>query len=261
MELLEKNGVPIPRGRVAKSASEADAVARSLNTEDLVIKAQVLAGGRGKGHFDSGLKGGVKLVNGVDEIKPLADQMIGHKIFTKQTGAFGRKCNAVQIVERKYLRREFYFALVMDRAAQGPVIVASSEGGMDIEAVAATTPEAIVTHPININEGLSRFEAISVAEKIGMKGNTAEQAADIFLKLYNIFVQNDATLIEINPLGETSDRQVLCMDAKFGFDDNASFRHPDVYALRDTTQEDPREVAAHKWDLNYIGLEGHIGCL
>ncbi|KAI8929653.1 ATP-grasp domain-containing protein [Entophlyctis helioformis] len=261
MGLLQKYGIKTPRGSVAHSAADADKVAKALGTNDLVIKAQVLAGGRGKGHFDSGLKGGVRVVYSPNDIKGLAEKMLGKKLITKQTGAAGRICNAVYVVERLYVRREFYFAIIMDRATQGPVIVASSQGGMDIETVAAESPDAIITHPIDINTGLKLTDAKNVAVKLGFEGESVDEAADTFMKLYQIFVEKDSTMIEINPLAEIQNGDVMCMDAKFGFDDNADFRQKDVFALRDTTQEDPREVAAAKWNLNYIGLDGNIGCL
>ncbi|KAI8807052.1 ATP-grasp domain-containing protein [Cladochytrium replicatum] len=261
MGVLAQYGVNIPRGGIAKTPAEAEQVARSLGVDDLVIKAQVLAGGRGKGQFDSGLKGGVKLVYSPEEIRGLAEQMIGHKLITKQTGAGGRICNSVFIVERKWVRREFYFAITMDRTVQGPVIIASSQGGMDIEQVAHESPEAIVTLPVDIKTGLTVEGAKEVATKLGFTGKGHEQAVDIFQKLYRLFIEKDASLVEINPLAELANGEVMCMDAKVGFDDNADFRQTDVFDLRDTTQEDPREVAAAKFHLNYIGLDGNIGCL
>ncbi|TPX39233.1 succinate---CoA ligase (ADP-forming) [Synchytrium endobioticum] len=261
MGLLQQYGVKVPRGFVAKSTDEAEAVAKKLGTEDMVIKAQVLAGGRGKGVFDNGLKGGVRVVYSPTEVKMFADKMLGHKLFTKQTGAQGRVCNAVYIVERLYVRREFYFAILMDRGSGGPVLVASSQGGVDIEQVAAENPDAIVRLPVDIFKGLAREDAVQVAEKLGFHGKAVDQAADTFLKLYKIFIEKDATMIEINPLAEVSTGDVVCMDAKFGFDDNADFRQSDIFNLRDHSQEDPREVAAAKYGLNYIGLDGSIGCL
>ncbi|KAJ3131508.1 hypothetical protein HDU88_003393 [Geranomyces variabilis] len=265
MGLLKQYGIQVPHGAVATSAAQAEEIARGLSSADYVIKAQVLAGGRGKGHFDSGLKGGVRVVYSPTEVKMFAEKMLGHKLITKQTGAGGRECNAVYVVERLYVRREYYFAIIQDRATQGPVIVASSQGGMDIETVAAETPEALVTHSVDINVGLKREDAIKVAKKLGFTGNTLEEAADTFERLYKLFIEKDSTMIEINPLAEVhkegGESTVMCMDAKFGFDDNAEFRQKDIFALRDTTQEDPREVAAAKWNLNYIGLDGSIGCL
>ncbi|KAJ2899250.1 succinate--CoA ligase beta chain [Coemansia aciculifera] len=259
--LLSEAGIKVPRGHVASTPEEAFQAAKDIGASDLVIKAQVLAGGRGKGHFDSGLKGGVKVIYSPEEARDLARKMLNHKLFTKQTGAHGKECNKVFIVERKYVRREYYFAILMDRATKGPVLVASAQGGVDIETVAAEDPEAIIKLPVDINQGLSLESALELASKLGFVGNAREEAADTFLKLYKLFLAKDATQIEINPLVETADHQVMCMDAKFGFDDNASFRQKDVFSLRDPTQEDPREVQAEKWDLNYIGLDGRIGCL
>ncbi|KAI9209759.1 ATP-grasp domain-containing protein [Polychytrium aggregatum] len=261
MGLLSQYGIKTPRGSVATNPQQAENIAKEIASEDLVIKAQVLAGGRGKGTFDSGLKGGVRVVYSPAEVKTYAEKMLGHKLITKQTGAAGRICNAVYVVERMYVRREYYLAIIMDRATQGPVIVASSQGGMDIETVAHETPEAIITHSVDINKGLQREDAVSVAQKIGFQGKSIDQAADTIERLYKLFLEKDATMIEINPLAEVAGGDVYCMDAKFGFDDNAEFRQKSVFDLRDTTQEDSREVAASKWNLNYIGLEGNIGCL
>lgn len=227
----------------------------------MVIKAQVLAGGRGKGSFDNGLKGGVRVIYSPTEAKMFADQMIGHKLITKQTGAGGRLCNSVYICERKFARREFYLAVLMDRASQGPVIVSSSQGGMDIEGVAKENPEAIHTNYIDINVGVTDDIAREIAIKLGFSEQCVEEATDIIKKLYKIFLEKDATQIEINPLSETSDHKVMCMDAKFGFDDNADFRQKEVFSWRDTTQEDADEVRAAQSGLNFIKLDGDIGCL
>lgn len=173
-----------------------------------------------------------------------ADQMIGHKLVTKQTGAKGRLCNAVYICERKFARREFYLAILMDRASQSPVIVASSQGGMDIETVAKETPDAIITTKVDINTGVTDEMARNIATELGFSEQCIEEAKDTIQKLYKLFVDKDATQIEINPLSETSDHKVLAMDAKLGFDDNADFRQKDIFGLRDTTQEDAEEVKA-----------------
>ncbi|KAF9987220.1 Succinate--CoA ligase [ADP-forming] subunit beta, mitochondrial [Modicella reniformis] len=261
MDLLKKQGIKTPRGGVAKSGAEAYKIAESLRTEDMVIKAQVLAGGRGKGTFDSGLKGGVRTIFSPTEAKMFADQMLGHKLVTKQTGAAGKICNSVYICERKYVRREYYFAVLMDRQSQGPVMVASSQGGVDIESVAAENPEAILQLPIDINKGVDRAAVRDLAERMGFTPKCVDQATDTMIKLYELFMQKDATMVEINPMAESADHEVICMDAKINFDDNAEFRQSEVHALRDVSQEDPREVAAAKYNLNYIGLDGSIGCL
>ncbi|KAJ3137640.1 hypothetical protein HK100_000552 [Physocladia obscura] len=261
MGLLGQYGIKTPRGSAATTPEQAESIAHGLGTDNLVVKAQVLAGGRGKGTFDSGLKGGVRMVYSPTEAKMFAEKMLHHKLITKQTGAAGRICNAVYVVERLYVRREFYFAIVMDRATKGPVIIASSQGGMNIEDVAAENPEAIVTVAVDIKNGLGDNDARYIAEKVGFTGKAVDQAAETFKNLYKIFIEKDATMIEINPLAEIASGDVVCMDAKFGFDDNAEFRQTDIFNLRDTTQEDAREVAAAKWNLNYIGLDGTIGCL
>ncbi|KAI9732611.1 MAG: Succinate--CoA ligase [ADP-forming] subunit beta, mitochondrial [Cirrosporium novae-zelandiae] len=259
--ILRDYGVGVPKGEVAKTAAEAEAVAKRIGGDDMVIKAQVLAGGRGKGTFDNGLKGGVRIIYSPTEAKMFAEQMIGHKLITKQTGARGRMCNSVYIVERKFARREFYLAVLMDRGSQAPVIVASSQGGMDIETVAKETPEAIITTPVDIHVGVTDEMARGIATKLGFSEQCIEDAKDTIQKLYKVFMEKDATQIEINPLSETSDHQVLAMDAKLNFDDNADFRQKEVFALRDTTQEDPDEVKAAENGLNFIKLDGDIGCL
>ncbi|KAG0035995.1 beta' subunit [Podila clonocystis] len=261
MELLQKQGIKTPRGGVAKTGAEAFEVAQKLGTEDMVIKAQVLAGGRGKGTFESGLKGGVRTIFSPREAQMFAEQMLGHKLVTKQTGAGGKICNSVYICERQYVRREYYFAVLMDRKSQGPVMVASSQGGVDIESVAAENPEAILQLPIDINKGVDRAAVRDLAERMGFTPKCVDQATDTMINLYDLFMQKDATMVEINPMAESSDHEVICMDAKINFDDNADFRQKEVHALRDVTQEDPREVAAAKYNLNYIGLDGSIGCL
>ncbi|KFY72159.1 hypothetical protein V499_07685 [Pseudogymnoascus sp. VKM F-103] len=260
-DLLRKYGIGVPQGSVAKNAAEAEAIAKQIGGDDMVIKAQVLAGGRGKGTFDNGLKGGVRVIYSPTEARMFADQMIGHKLVTKQTGAQGRMCNSVYICERKFARREFYLAILMDRASQGPVIVSSSQGGMDIETVAKETPDAITTTHIDIHTGVTDEIARKIAVDLGFSEQCVEEARDTIQKLYKVFMDNDATQIEINPLSETSDHQVLAMDAKLGFDDNAEFRQKEIFDWRDTTQEDADEVRAAESGLNFIKLGGDIGCL
>ncbi|OJJ06856.1 hypothetical protein ASPVEDRAFT_340127 [Aspergillus versicolor CBS 583.65] len=259
--LLKSYGVGVPKGEVARSGDEAEKVAKSLGNDDMVIKAQVLAGGRGKGHFDNGLKGGVRVIYSPTEARMFAGQMIGQKLITKQTGAAGRLCNSVFIVERKFARREFYLAVLMDRQSQAPVIVASSQGGMDIEAVAKENPEAIITTPIDINVGVTDAIATKIANELGFSEQCVDDARKTIQNLYKAFMETDATQIEINPLSETSDHQVLAMDAKLGFDDNAEFRQKEIFSWRDTTQEDADEVKAAEHGLNFIKLDGDIGCL
>ncbi|KAF2209551.1 hypothetical protein CERZMDRAFT_107100 [Cercospora zeae-maydis SCOH1-5] len=260
-QLLDSYGIGVPKGSVAHNAKEAEQVAQTIGGEDMVIKAQVLAGGRGKGHFTNGFKGGVRIVYSPREAAILADQMIGQKLITKQTGEKGRICNSVYIVERKFARREFYLAILMDRATQGPVIVASSQGGMDIETVAKESPDAIITTPIDIHKGVTDEIARDIATKLGFSEQCIEDAKDTIQKLYKVFQERDATQIEINPLSETSDHKVLCMDAKLNFDDNAEFRQKEVFSWRDPSQEDADEVKAGEAGLNFIKLDGDIGCL
>ncbi|KAI5287591.1 Succinate--CoA ligase [ADP-forming] subunit beta, mitochondrial, partial [Ascosphaera acerosa] len=242
--LLKSYGVGLPKGDVARTADEAEQVAKSIGSEDIVIKAQVLAGGRGKGTFENGLKGGVRVIYSPTEAKMFASQMIGNKLITKQTGARGRPCNAVYICERKFARKEFYLAILMDRANQCPTLVASSQGGMDIETVARETPDAIKTYRIDIHKGITDELARGVAVELGFSEQCVEDARQTIQNLYRCFMEKDATQIEINPLSETSDYQVLAMDAKLSFDDNAEFRQKEVFSWRDTTQEDADEVKA-----------------
>ncbi|OJD20727.1 hypothetical protein ACJ73_07935 [Blastomyces percursus] len=259
--LLKSYGVGVPKGEVARTAEEAEVVAKQIGAEDLVIKAQVLAGGRGKGTFDNGLKGGVRVIYSPTEAKMFAGQMIGQKLVTKQTGAQGRLCNAVYICERKFARREFYLAILMDRQTQAPVIVSSSQGGVDIESVAKETPEAITTTRVDINVGVTDEMARNIAKDLGFSEQCVEEARDTIQKLYKVFMEKDATQIEINPLCETTEHEVLAMDAKLGFDDNAEFRQKEIFSWRDTTQEDADEVKAAESGLNFIKLDGDIGCL
>ncbi|KAJ4499019.1 succinate-CoA ligase [Lentinula lateritia] len=261
VKLLNSYGIPTPKSIAASSPQEAFDVAKSFGHNRLVIKAQVLAGGRGKGKFDTGLQGGVHMVDSPEQAKEYAEKMLGSKLITKQTGASGRICNAVMLAERRDPSHEYYVAVLNDRVTQGVVLVASAQGGMNIEEVAAKDPSAIITTPINFNTGLTKPEALAVAGKLGFKDSAANEAADIFINLYRIFKEKDATQIEINPMAETTDGKVLCMDAKFGFDDNAEFRQQDVFSLRDVSQEEASEVEAQKANLNFIKLDGSIGCL
>ncbi|KAJ8296439.1 Succinate--CoA ligase [ADP-forming] subunit beta, hydrogenosomal [Rhodotorula toruloides] len=263
MNLLNQYDVPTPKSKAAFSASEAKEVAQNFGADKLVIKAQVLAGGRGKGHFDgpNGLKGGVQMVDSPEQAEKYASQMIGHKLITKQTGAAGRICNAIMLAERRNPTHEYYVAILNDRGLGGPALVASRQGGMNIEDVARDDPSAIVTTPIPFEEGLSKELAMDIAKKLEFKPESQEKAANIFINLYKLFKEKDATQVEINPLAEVEGGDVLCMDAKLGFDENAEFRQQDVFKLRDLTQEASSEVEAAKYGLNFIKLDGSIGCL
>lgn len=259
--LLKQEGVPVPKGAVARTPAEVKSVCDEYGLEDAVLKAQVLAGGRGKGEFSSGLKGGVRICYSVAEAVEIADGMLGHTLFTKQTGTQGRPCNDVMVCERVYCRKEFYFAIVMDRVTNGPCLIVSTQGGMDIEGVAAETPEAIIKVPIDINTGISKADLEAVANVYELTGDQREQLLATVEHLYNLFIKYDATLIEINPLAELTDGRVLCLDCKINFDDNAEYRHAELFQKRDLTQEDQRDVDATNAGLNYIGLDGSIGCL
>uniref|UniRef100_A0A8D1LFY8 Succinate--CoA ligase [ADP-forming] subunit beta, mitochondrial n=1 Tax=Sus scrofa TaxID=9823 RepID=A0A8D1LFY8_PIG len=229
MELLQEAGVSIPKGHVAKSPDEAYAIAKKLSSPE--------------------------------EAKAVSSQMIGKKLFTKQTGEKGRICNQVLVCERRYPRREYYFAITMERSFQGPVLIGSSQGGVNIEDVAAETPEAIVKEPIDIVEGIKKEQAVRLAQKMGFPPSIVDSAAENMIKLYSLFLKYDATMVEINPMVEDSDGAVLCMDAKINFDSNSAYRQKKIFDLQDWTQEDERDKDAAKANLNYIGLDGNIGCL
>lgn len=258
--LLRDSCIPVPKFGVAKTKEEAAEIAQSLSIKDIVLKAQVLAGGRGKGSFKNGLKGGVRMVYSPEEAQDIAGKMLGDYLITKQTGEKGRICNAVMVTERKFPRKEYYFAIMMERAFQGPVLIASSQGGVNIEEVAAESPDAILYEPIDIVQGLSKEKAEEITVKVGL-GDKKEETATMLLRLYDLFLRKDALLIEVNPYAEDSSGDYFCLDAKMRFDDNADFRQTELFALRDWTQEDEKEVEAAKFNLNYIALDGDIGCL
>ncbi|CAO2622831.1 Succinate--CoA ligase [ADP-forming] subunit beta, mitochondrial [Lemmus lemmus] len=253
MDLLREAGISVPKGFVAKSSDEAYAIAKKLGSKDVVIKAQVLAGGRGKGTFTSGLKGGVKIVFSPEEAKAVSSQM--------QTGAKGRICNQVLICERKYPRREYYFAITMERSFQGPVLIGSAQCGVNIEHVAAENLEAIIKEPVDIVQGIRKEQAVALAQKMGFPAYVVDSAAENMVKLYNLFLKYDATMVEINPMVEDAKGQVLCMDVKINFDSNSAYRQKKIFDLQDWTQEDERDKNAANANLNYIGLDGNIGCL
>jgi len=261
MSLLQKNGIKVPPCGVASSAEEAFEQAKRIGGKDYVVKAQVLAGGRGKGKFDSGLEGGVQIVFTPEEAREKAKQMIGHHLITKQTTKEGRLCEEVLIVKRLFLRREYYFSITVDRNTAGPILIGSSRGGVNIEEVAATDPNAIVTVPIDINKGVNQTIALDMAEKMGFKDKCKTQAAEIIEKLYNLFIKSDCSLLEINPMAEDVDGNVYCMDCKVVLDPNAEYRQKELFSLRDNRQEDELEVRANKANLNYIRLDGNIGCM
>lgn len=260
-KLMRDYGVSVPLSSVASTPEEAFNVATALNFPDLVVKAQILAGGRGLGHFDSGLKGGVQKCSTAEEVRDIAKQMLGHKLITKQTGPEGKTVNKVLVAKRHFVRREAYFAITLDRSFGGPVMVGSKEGGVDIEKVAEENPTAIVKFGVDLDKGPTAEQTKRLSEALGFHGDQVLQSQKLVSNLFKLFKDKDCTMLEINPLVETSDGVVMCMDAKINFDDNAEFRQKDIFSLEDESQKDGREVEAKKWDLNYIALDGSIGCL
>ena len=253
-ELLRQFGVPVPRGYAAYSVREAVEAAQKLGGSVWVVKAQIHAGGRGKG-------GGVKLARSIDELKKLAGEILGMQLKTHQTGPEGQKVRRLYIEEAADIKKEYYVSLVTDRATQKVALIASSEGGMDIEEVAHATPEKIITDYIDPLVGLTAEQAKKMAVAIGLAEVSQAQAVDVLQKLYACYMDTDASLVEINPLNCDSKGGLIALDAKFNFDANALFRHPEIVAYRDLDEEDPAEVEASKFDLAYISLDGNIGCL
>jgi succinyl-CoA synthetase beta subunit len=253
-ELFRRFGIAVPRGIPAFSVDDAVAAAKSLGGPVWVVKAQIHAGGRGKG-------GGVKLARSIDEVRSLAGNMLGMQLVTHQTGPAGQTVRRLLIEDGADIRKELYAAMVVDRATQRVVLMASADGGMDIEEVAAKTPERIHKVLIDPGTGLTADQADDVARKIGIPGGMLPQARAMFEGLYRLFQETDASLAEINPLIITGDERLIALDAKLNFDPNALFRHPDIVALRDLDEEDPAEIEASRFDLSYISLDGDIGCL
>jgi succinyl-CoA synthetase beta subunit len=252
-EILRRYGVATPRGKVIEDPGEARAICEEMGGK-CVVKAQIHAGGRGKG-------GGVKLARSLDEVKTLASQILGMQLKTHQTGPEGQKVRRLLVEEGADIKKELYVGMVVDRGAQRVTLMASSEGGMDIEEVAAKTPEKIHKVAIDPAKGLTDAEADDVARKIGVPETSVPQARTVFQGLYKVFDETDASLAEINPLILTGDGRVVALDAKLNFDSNALFRHPEIVAMRDLDEEDPAEIEASKFDLSYISLDGNIGCL
>ena len=263
-ELLAKFGVPVPAGHAAMSVDEAVAAAGKLPGPLYVVKAQIHAGGRGKGKFKElgpDAKGGVRLARTTEEVRAAAADMLGNTLVTIQTGAEGKQVQRLYVTDGVDIAKEFYLALLVDRATGRIAVVASTEGGMDIEAVAHDTPERIETITIDPATGLMPHHGRAVAAALGLTGDLAKQATNVLAKLYDAFLGTDASQIEINPLAVTDDGKLLVLDAKVGFDSNAMFRHKDLAELRDLTEEDPMEIEASKYDLAYIKLDGNIGCM
>jgi len=252
--VLARFGVPVPRGDVVFSAAEAGEVARRLGGSVVVVKAQIHAGGRGKG-------GGVKLAKSPDEAEQIARQMIGMTLVTHQTGPEGRKVGRVLVEEGLQIDRELYLSVLIDRAAASPVVIASAAGGMDIEEVAAKQPQKILREYVDRGTGLVAFQARKLAFGMGLEAGPAQKLVKLLDAVYRAFVETDASMIEINPLVLTKGGDLLALDAKVSFDDNALYRHQDLRELRDVSEEDPLEVEASKFSLNYIRLDGNIGCM
>jgi len=253
-ELLRKFGVAVPRGLVARSPEEAYQAAKELGTEVVVVKAQIHAGGRGKG-------GGVKLARRADEAREIARQMLGMKLVTHQTGPEGREVRVLLIEEGLPIDKEFYLGIVLDRASGRQVFMSSAAGGMDIEEVAAKTPEQIMKETIDPAVGFRPFQARKLAFGLGIPGDLVNQAVKFMQSLYTAYEQMDASLMEINPFLLTKDNRLIALDAKVNFDDNALFRHKEFLDLRDLNEEEPLEIEASKFDLNYIKLDGNIACM
>jgi succinyl-CoA synthetase beta subunit len=253
-EILRQFGVPVPRGYPAFSVREAEEAAQKLGGPVWVVKAQIHAGGRGKG-------GGVKLARSLDDLKKLSGEILGMQLKTHQTGPEGQKVRRLYIEEGADIRKELYVSLVTDRASQKVALIASSEGGMDIEEVAHSSPEKIITELVDPLAGLTEAQAKKVAAAIGLPEGSHAQAVTLLQNLYRCYMETDASLVEINPLNCDSKGNLIALDAKFNFDANALFRHPEIVAYRDLDEEDPAEIEASKFDLAYISLDGNIGCL
>jgi succinyl-CoA synthetase beta subunit len=252
--VLRDFGVPVPRGHAAFSVDEAVKAASDLATPVVVVKAQIHAGGRGKA-------GGVKVVKSIEDVRKEAQRMLGSILVTHQTGPHGKQVNRLYIEEGSAIDREFYLSALVDRETSRIAFVVSTAGGMDIEQVAHDTPEKIVSFSIDPATGIMPHHGRTVAQALGLSGDLAKQAGDLVTKLYAAFVAKDMSLLEINPLVVTKGNRLICLDAKIGFDDNALYRHPDIVALRDLTEEDEKEIEASKYDLNYVALDGTIGCM
>jgi succinyl-CoA synthetase beta subunit len=252
--VLREFDVPVPRGIAAFTVDEAAAAARELGGPVWVVKAQIHAGGRGKA-------GGVKVVKSIDEVRAQAERLLGSVLVTHQTGPHGKQVNRLYIEDGSAIDREFYLSALVDRETSRIAFVVSTEGGMDIEEVAKNHPERIMTFAVDPATGVMPHHGRRVGQALGLSGALAKQAESLVAKLYAAFVAKDMSMLEINPLVVTKGNDLVCLDAKIGFDDNALYRHPDIVALRDLTEEDAKEIEASKYDLNYVALDGTIGCM
>src|SRR3954471_8681301 len=260
-ELFEKFGVATSQGQAATTAEEAVAIAKKLGAAKIVVKAQIHAGGRGKGTFTNGFKGGVHVCDTPEQAGEIAAKMLGQTLVTHQTGPEGKLVSKIIVAEAVDIERELYFAILLDRQTSAPVIIASTAGGMDIEEVAEHTPEKHTAEPVHPLLGLQAYQIRKLSKLLGLTGKLAGQASKLFSAMYRLFLERDCSQIEVNPLVVTPDGRLLALDAKFNFDDNALYRQPEIVAMRDKSEEDPREVAASEFSLNYIGLDGNIACL
>jgi succinyl-CoA synthetase beta subunit len=262
--VLKEFGVLVSRGVPILKASDAGAAARDLGGPVWVVKSQIHAGGRGKGRFkekEAGEEGGVRLAKSVAEVEAYAAQMLGKTLVTAQTGPAGKQVNRLYLEHGAQIAKEFYLSLLVDRATSRVAFVVSTEGGMDIEEVARRTPEKIVTFSVDPATGVMPHHGRTIAKALGLSGGLAQQAEVLTAQLYAAFVAKDMAMLEINPLIVSGEGQIMCLDAKISFDSNALYRHPDIVALRDETEEDPKEIEASKHDLSYVALDGAIGCM
>jgi succinyl-CoA synthetase beta subunit len=259
--LFEKFGVPVPKGAAAKTKEEFDTALAQLPEGATMVKSQIHAGGRGKGTFTDGYKGGVKFCKTKADAKDIAGKMLGNTLVTLQTGPAGRKVQTVYFTVASDIKKEYYLAVLLDRASSRPVIVASTEGGVEIEKVAHDTPEKITKVVIDPAIGIADFQLRQLIAALQLSGNEAKNAAKLIKNLYTMFWETDAAMVEVNPLITTPAGDVLALDAKVSFDSNALYRHPEIVALRDLNEEDPKEIEASKFDLAYIALDGNIACL
>ncbi len=260
-QLFEKYGIPCPKGHATSSKEEFESCIDPLGDGLIVVKSQIHAGGRGKGTFTDGFKGGVKLAKSKEEALEFANRMLNNTLVTIQTGPAGREVQTVYFTEGADIDKEYYLAILMDRATSAPVVVASTEGGVEIEKVAEETPEKIFKAYVDPTIGLQPHQARNVAFKLGFEGKQAGECAKLIFNLYKMFWENDADMVEVNPMISTPDGGVMALDAKVSFDSNALYRHKDIMEFRDLNEEDPKEIEASKFDLNYIALDGNIACL
>ncbi|SFK50477.1 ADP-forming succinate--CoA ligase subunit beta [Methylocapsa palsarum] len=262
--VLKEFGVPVSRGVAILKASDAGAAARELGGPLWVVKSQIHAGGRGKGKFtekEAGDEGGVRLAKSVAQVEAYAAQMLGKTLVTAQTGPAGKQVNRLYLEQGANIAKEFYLSLLVDRATSRVAFVVSTEGGMDIEEVARHTPDKIVTFSVDPATGVMPHHGRAIAKALGLSGGLAQQAETLTAQLYAAFIAKDMAMLEINPLIVSGEGQIMCLDAKISFDSNALYRHPDIVALRDETEEDPKEIEASKHDLSYVALDGAIGCM